>query len=722
MDFNFKDLVHQAERNAKRQERKVHEAEREMKARQQQHMERLAYEKAREKLALKRRAPPPAPQRQQSPPALPLPPLAASTSGATAAKRERTTPRHDTVAGGNKGPPQLPRKPVDGGEPTFVIPKKSALHSSAGAAAVSVAGGSSSLASAARKTQAPPKQNCIQTPLQKNGAQIGQVQRQQHQQKASSGSATENKRPRISVPAPTQQKHDPFTALMAKANQNDASAVERLIDQTAVAEAEACSAPTKQQQRRSKSTPNKAPEADVGVSAGRELTYAAAVRERIAKQQQQAVVEKKKRLSATGYRILAPEDSEPKLASSKSMPPPPAQQQQQQKMTRTVPANGQTLATPKVAKIVERDKPSKTTQQGNGQQMSRQTNGTSALSHSTPKQQKVPNIAASGGGKSVNNKMVTTNANKKATPNVQQQQQVQAQQQQSQPQPAQQQQPQQPQKRYLPGDVRYQGTPSAAKAQQPAIKKAVVPTNVGGGPPPPPPQVDNKRKANTGAESSLTTAAKSAGVAPKQRKMETTTAKGAELGKFRSREMELEAALKREREKVARMMAMAKEVQNRKPKPQQHQQAMITENTGSLARIKREAQLRREMALAHQRDRQPSSSSRKFANYSETDDDDENDDYRGRREDEEDDEYDSDMADFIDDSMVDDMQREDFEETLKIINPRYNKEQWLLRERMIDERRMDARFRDVEAEERHSSRLGLVEDLREAKRGSKALG
>uniref|UniRef100_A0A914I434 Protein SPT2 homolog n=1 Tax=Globodera rostochiensis TaxID=31243 RepID=A0A914I434_GLORO len=673
MDFNFQDLVHQAERNAKRQERKVHEAEREMKARQQQHMERLAYEKAREKLALKRRAPPPAPQRQQSPPApaLPLPPLAA--------KRDRTT-RLDTVAGGNKGPPQLPRKPLDGGEPTFVIPKKSsAPHSSAGAGAAAVVSvaASSSVATAARKTQAP-KQNCIQTPLQKNGAQIGQVQRQQHQPKASSGSATENKRPRISMPAPTQQKHDPFTALMAKANQNDASAVERLIEQTAVAEAEACSAPTRQQQqRRSKPTPNKAPEAEVGVSAGRELTYAAAVRERIAKQQQQAVVEKKRRLTATGYRILPPEDSEPKLASSKSVQPPPAQQQQQQKITKTVPTNGQTLATPKVAKIVERDKPSKTQQGGNVQQMSRQTNGTSALLHSASKQQKVPNIAA-GGGKSVNNKT--------------------AQQQQSQSQPAQQQQ-QQPQKRYLPGDVRYQGTPSAAKTapQQPAIKKAVVPTNVGGGPPPPSPQVDSKRKANTAsAESSLTTATKSVGVAPKARKMETTP-KGAELGKFRAREMELEAALKREREKVARMMAMAKEAQNRKPKPQQ-QQAMISENTGSLARIKREAQLRREMALAHQRDRQPSSSSRKFANYSETDEDDENDDYRGRREDEEDDEYDSDMADFIDDSMVDDMQREDFEETLKIINPRYNKEQWLLRERMIDERRMDARFRPAGGE------------------------
>ena len=57
----------------------------------------------------------------------------------------------------------------------------------------------------------------------------------------------------------------------------------------------------------------------------------------------------------------------------------------------------------------------------------------------------------------------------------------------------------------------------------------------------------------------------------------------------------------------------------------------------------------------------------------------------------------------------------------RIINPRYNKEKWLLRERMIDDRRMDARFKDVELEERRSAKLGLVEDIIEAKRGSKAL-
>jgi hypothetical protein len=57
----------------------------------------------------------------------------------------------------------------------------------------------------------------------------------------------------------------------------------------------------------------------------------------------------------------------------------------------------------------------------------------------------------------------------------------------------------------------------------------------------------------------------------------------------------------------------------------------------------------------------------------------------------------------------------------RILNPRYDKNKWLMRERMIDDRRMDARFNDVELEERRSAKLGLVEDLIEAKRGSKAL-
>jgi hypothetical protein len=85
------------------------------------------------------------------------------------------------------------------------------------------------------------------------------------------------------------------------------------------------------------------------------------------------------------------------------------------------------------------------------------------------------------------------------------------------------------------------------------------------------------------------------------------------------------------------------------------------------------------------------------------------------------DEDDSDLADFIDDTEIDDLQRADFEESLRLINPRYNKEKWKMREKMIDERRMDARFRDVEQEERRSAKFALMEDIMEAKRGSKGL-
>jgi hypothetical protein len=55
-------------------------------------------------------------------------------------------------------------------------------------------------------------------------------------------------------------------------------------------------------------------------------------------------------------------------------------------------------------------------------------------------------------------------------------------------------------------------------------------------------------------------------------------------------------------------------------------------------------------------------SSRRYANYSETDEDEEDEDEEMN---EHGDEYDSDLADFIDDSMVDDLQREDLEETLR---------------------------------------------------------
>ncbi|KAL3983241.1 SPT2 chromatin family protein [Acanthocheilonema viteae] len=84
-------------------------------------------------------------------------------------------------------------------------------------------------------------------------------------------------------------------------------------------------------------------------------------------------------------------------------------------------------------------------------------------------------------------------------------------------------------------------------------------------------------------------------------------------------------------------------------------------------------------------------------------------------EDVDDEEYDSEMDDFIDDSEFDEhLKRGDLEETLRLINPRYDKNRWKLRERMIDDRHMEASYRDIAREEKQSSRIGLIEDIREA--------
>uniref|UniRef100_A0A8R1TSB9 SPT2 homolog N-terminal domain-containing protein n=1 Tax=Onchocerca volvulus TaxID=6282 RepID=A0A8R1TSB9_ONCVO len=87
-------------------------------------------------------------------------------------------------------------------------------------------------------------------------------------------------------------------------------------------------------------------------------------------------------------------------------------------------------------------------------------------------------------------------------------------------------------------------------------------------------------------------------------------------------------------------------------------------------------------------------------------------------EDIDDEEYDSEMDDFIDDSEFDEhLKRGDLEETLRLINPRYDKNRWKLRERMIDDRHMEASYRDIAREEKRSSRIGLIEDIREARCG-----
>lgn len=41
-----------------------------------------------------------------------------------------------------------------------------------------------------------------------------------------------------------------------------------------------------------------------------------------------------------------------------------------------------------------------------------------------------------------------------------------------------------------------------------------------------------------------------------------------------------------------------------------------------------------------------------------------------------------------------------------------------MNERMIDDRRMESNFREISREETRSSRIGLIEDIREAQRGN----
>ncbi|CAG9533442.1 unnamed protein product [Cercopithifilaria johnstoni] len=91
-------------------------------------------------------------------------------------------------------------------------------------------------------------------------------------------------------------------------------------------------------------------------------------------------------------------------------------------------------------------------------------------------------------------------------------------------------------------------------------------------------------------------------------------------------------------------------------------------------------------------------------------------------EDVDDEEYDSEMDDFIDDSEFDEhLKRGDLEETLRLINPRYDKNRWKLREQMIDDCHMEASYRDIAREEKRSSRIGLIEDIREAHCGKSVM-
>ncbi|ETN68424.1 hypothetical protein NECAME_05612, partial [Necator americanus] len=93
--------------------------------------------------------------------------------------------------------------------------------------------------------------------------------------------------------------------------------------------------------------------------------------------------------------------------------------------------------------------------------------------------------------------------------------------------------------------------------------------------------------------------------------------------------------------------------------------------------------------------------------------------YDEYEEEEDDDDYDSEMDDFIDDSGMDmdELSRQEFEETLKMVNPKYNKRKWREREQTISLRDMHSDYRTIAKEEARSARIGLIEDLHEATKG-----
>ncbi|CAJ0587916.1 unnamed protein product, partial [Mesorhabditis spiculigera] len=85
------------------------------------------------------------------------------------------------------------------------------------------------------------------------------------------------------------------------------------------------------------------------------------------------------------------------------------------------------------------------------------------------------------------------------------------------------------------------------------------------------------------------------------------------------------------------------------------------------------------------------------------------------------DDYDSEMDDFIDDSAADDERalRRELDSACQSINKNYHKkDMWKIRERLINERDMESNFKQIDMEERRSRRQGLLEDIREAKKGN----
>ena len=51
-----------------------------------------------------------------------------------------------------------------------------------------------------------------------------------------------------------------------------------------------------------------------------------------------------------------------------------------------------------------------------------------------------------------------------------------------------------------------------------------------------------------------------------------------------------------------------------------------------------------------------------------------------------------------------------------MVNPKYDQKKWRQREKMISDREMESDFRQMQKEEARSTRLGILEDVYEAKK------
>lgn len=606
--MDFKELYEKAQKNAKKEEKKVKEANREMASRKRKQDELMAIERSRQKFDLKRRI---LQHKEQ-------------IKNSTEQKKDLAIPKKNSQENNVNN---LPKQ-------NFVDKKKM----------------SNSKLEVKRSTDT---QNVNKINLTK----------QSNSSKVSITKATPN--------LPAQN----FTSLLEQAKKNDSSAVEQLYNEL--------ESSSKSNKKVIPQQPKKLLPVDgLGITAGLNLSNSAA-------REKQKELKQKSKIEAQMSERVA-------LNSQKSVKP-------NKTINTKMPSNNQKLiisqfSTPKNYSQPSTDSSHKilSSLQTNGREKQELTRMNGPPINKTITKNKTNKVRISLPSKTMVNK-TTNNLSINAHPDSCNSQ--------------------NPQKRYLPGDVRYQGPTQNKKISQqkpiiPSVKKSVSIPSTG--------KIEQKnenskilpsnnvnKKANNNNNASfvlkqqLNTNNKNQVIEKKQNQIKIASP-------FDKRK---EIPSNKNNERINKNI-----VDNRR---QQLVKRPLKTDGISLARIKQDS-FNRNQLLQNMRKANSTNSSNKamrYANYSETDDDEDDDDEGGGYGDE----YDSDLADFIDDSMVDDLQREDLEETLRLINPRYDKKKWMIRERMIDDRRMDARFKEVELEERRSAKYGLVEDLIEAKRGSKAL-